>query len=105
MIKPITPAEVQHIIPDFIIEAVNKLIQEKWDGEEAVIKQDEIMEIVASDDPDDPRPTHDEVYDKRWLDFEPLYRKAGWIVDFEKPAYCETFDAYFTFKKKGRKKQ
>ena len=105
MIKPITPSEVQHVIPDFIIDAVNKLIKEKWDGKEAVIKQDEIMKIVSSDDPDDPRPTRKEIYDKCWLDFEQMYRKAGWDVDFEKPAYCETFDAYFTFKKKGRKKQ
>ena len=32
MVKPISPNEVKHVIPDLIIEAVNKLIQEKWDG-------------------------------------------------------------------------
>ena len=31
MIKPITPDEIKHEIPDFIIEAVNTLLKKKWD--------------------------------------------------------------------------
>ena len=50
MIKPITPDEVKHTIPDFIIEVVNNLIQEKWDGHSAVITQDEILDLVTCDD-------------------------------------------------------
>ena len=100
MIKPITPDEIKLVIPDFIIEAVNKLIQEKWDGHEAIIKQDEIMNIVSSNDEDDDKPSRQKIYDKHWLDFEPLYREAGWNVEYDKPAYCEHYDAYFKFTKK-----
>lgn len=97
MVKPITPQEVTHEIPDFVINAVNGLIKQKWDGHEAVIKQDEIMNIISSNDVDDPRPTHKEVYDHKWLDFENLYEKAGWECKYFN---YETWDAYFEFKKK-----
>lgn len=60
-VKPISPKEVTHMIPDFIFEAVNQLIKEKW------------------------------------LDIEDHYRKAGWKVTYDKPAYCENYDAYFKF--------
>lgn len=100
MVKPITPDEVKHVIPDFIIEVVNKLIQEKWDGHEAIIKQDEIMDIVSSDDEDDDKPSRQKIYDQGWLDFEPLYREVGWNVEYDKSAYYENYDAYFKFTKK-----
>ena len=106
MIQPIKPSEVvkEVNIPDFIIEAVNKLIKEKWDGSEAKIYQDDILEIVAvyQKDPDanDGRPTREEVFKNHWLDFEDLYRKQGWKVVYDKPAYCETYKAYFVFSKK-----
>lgn len=103
MVKPISPKEVTLKIHDFIIEAVNKLIQEKWDGKEAVILQDEIMDIVSSNDEDDIRPSRDEIYDRNWLDFEDIYRKAGWNVLYDKPAYCENYKAYFKFTKKSKR--
>lgn len=99
MIKPIKPQEVIHTIPDFIIEAVNGLIQKKWDGEEAIIKQDEIMELVTSDDSDDDKPSHEEVYKRHWLDFEPLYEEVGWNVEYDKPGFNEFYKPYFRFTK------
>ena len=38
MVEPISPSDVKKFIPDFIIETVNKLIVEKWDGEKANMK-------------------------------------------------------------------
>ena len=101
MIEPISPKEVTHVIPDFIIEAVNKLIKEKWNGEEAVIYQDDIMDIVSSNNDDDPRPSRNTVYNNHWLDFEDLYRAKGWTVEYDKPAYCENYKAHFIFTKEG----
>ena len=96
-VKPISPKEVTHMIPDFIFEAVNQLIKEKWNGKSATIKQDEIMDIVSSNDNDDPRPSHQTVFDNHWLDIEDHYRKAGWKVTYDKPAYYEDYDAFFKF--------
>ena len=100
MIEPISPSDVKKIIPDFVVETVNKLIMEKWDGDEAIILQDDIMDIVSSDDPDNDKPSRQEVFDKRWLDFEDLYREKGWDVEYDKPAYNEFYKARFIFKGK-----
>lgn len=104
MVEPIKPSEVTLIIPDFIIEAVNNLIKEKWTGEEAVIYQDDILNIIAiekrTDETESSKPTRREVFDHHWLDIEPIYRKVGWNVEYDKPAYCENYRAHFIFKKK-----
>lgn len=99
MIKPISPNEVQLVIPDFIIATVNKLIKEKWDGEEAIIQQDEILALVASNDPDDNKPSRQTVFDRGWLNFEPMYREIGWHVEYDKPGYNESYKAFFRFTK------
>lgn len=100
MVEPISPSDVKKFIPDFIIETVNKLIVEKWDGDEAVILQDDIMDIVSSNDPDNDKPSRQEVFDKGWLDFEPLYRERGWSVEYDKPGFNESYKAKFIFKPK-----
>lgn len=102
MVEPISPSDVKKFIPDFIIETVNKLIVEKWDGDKAIILQDHIMDIVSSNDTDIDKPLRREVFDKGWLDFEPLYREKGWDVEYEEHRYngfCE-MKARFIFKKK-----
>lgn len=43
-----------------------------------------------------------EIFDRHWLDFETVYRSAGWDVHFSKPAYNESGDAVFTFKPRRR---
>lgn len=100
MVEPIRPSDVKLIIPDFIIEAVNKLIQDKWTGDEAIVKQDEILKLVCSSDPDDDKPSRKTVFDKHWLDIEDTYRAAGWSVYYDQPAYNESYEPYFVFKKK-----
>jgi hypothetical protein len=104
MVTPIRPCDVKLIIPDFVIEAVNKLIQEKWDGDEARVEQFAILNVICSEDPDDGKPSRSEVYDKHWLDIEDTYRKAGWIVTYDQPTYGdEAFEPYFIFKPKKKK--
>ena len=100
MIKPITPDEIKHEIPDFIIEAVNTLIKKKWDGKEAIINQNDILAIVSSNDGYDDKPSRRTIFENNWLDFEDLYREVGWKVEYDKPAYNESYDAYFKFTKK-----
>lgn len=91
-VKPITPDEVVHEIPDVIIEVVNDLIREKWNGQKSHILQEEILERLSI-----PR---DEIFDKHWLDFEHIYREAGWHVIYDKPGWNENYKAFFDFTKK-----
>ena len=100
-VKPITPQEaidgfIQNIPPK-IIEAVNELLMKKASplAKSITIKQDEILELVC-----DENLTRSMVFKNKWLDIEEIYRGAGWNVEYDKPAFNETYDAYFVFKKK-----
>jgi hypothetical protein len=41
--------------------------------------------------------SRNDFFDKHWLDFESIFRKAGWKVKYTKPGYNESFPAYWTF--------
>jgi hypothetical protein len=43
--------------------------------------------------------TRDDVYDKGWLNIEPVYAEFGWVVEYDKPGYNESYDATFEFTK------
>ena len=98
-VKPISPNEVQEVVnaalPDGVIEAFNELIAENWSApsKQAKVTQNEAIERILSK-MDVERQA---IFDKNWLDVEPLFRKEGWIVKFDKPGYCETYEGYFVF--------
>lgn len=101
--KPITPQEaldnVEKAFPEFVFEAVNNCINQNYFGKSSfTIKQDEIMKEILKLAPEGT--TRQEVFDKHWMDFENAYRKVGWVVEYDKPGYNETYDAFFTFKVK-----
>jgi len=90
-IRPIGPNDVKKVIPDFVIEAVNELINEKYTDGRFIIRQNEIKERIKS--------KTDQDFDFAWLDFESIYRNAGWRVEYDKPAYNESYEAFFAFTK------
>lgn len=101
-IKPITPNEIVEsldtIIPSAVIQAVNELLKENYRGiggahirqKDIVIRALQIDESLVETD----------IYKKKYLDIETLYEKSGWKVSYDSPAYNESYDAYFVFKKK-----
>jgi hypothetical protein len=99
-VKPISPKEAQRkkisSIPDEVFESFNELIAEKIRDGEAVVRQCDVVERICAK----MNCTKDLIFDKHWLDVEPRYEKEGWFVDYDKPAYCETYEATFTFKEK-----
>jgi hypothetical protein len=102
--KPFSPDEALRsktdFIPDFVIEAFNGLLAKKYNGGSVEIKQDDaIAEIIKLS------PTAIErhnIFDNNWLDIESIYEDAGWSVSYDKPAYNESYSAYFEFSK-GKK--
>jgi hypothetical protein len=105
MMKVYTPEDVMNkcneMIPDFVIAAFNDLLSENYVDGETVIKQnDAISRILQYSDNDEL--TRETIFKKRWLDIESLYRKNGWEVSYEKPAFDERFDPYFVFKPKKK---
>lgn len=98
MTEPIKPQDIEFDTnkPDEVIEVFNDLIRKYWDGYLATFKQDEAVILIANKMNKPSR----FLFENHYLDIEHLYRQAGWIVEFEKPGYNETFPATFTFRKK-----
>lgn len=111
MSRPITPAEARQqaldSIPEFVIEAVNKMIVKNMspNSDEVTILQDEIIDqIEIEGERMQAWKTggfkRGRVFNEHWLDFENIFRQAGWNVEYDKPAYCEDYKANFKFKAK-----
>lgn len=102
MTRPIRPNEVVDAkardIPDGVIETFNGLIVRYMKGNEAHVPQNEVVEdigfIMACD--------RNEIFDKGWLNVEELYRNEGWIVEYCKPSYDESWPAYFVFRRPNK---
>lgn len=86
-------------IPEFVIEAFNSLLAEKFNNRGITITQDEAIDRILAYSKDDEL-RRDIIFENKWLDVEPLYRENGWEVDFDKPGFNESYKAYFTFKPK-----
>lgn len=101
MVKPLAPADVGYaqaeLFPDFVIETWNTVIAKHWSGTQSRIEQDDIiLELIAASPMLVDR---GDVFARHWLDIEDLYRAEGWVVEYDKPAYNESYDPYFVFKK------
>ena len=93
---PISPDEIPSakavVIPPEVFDVVNELLAVKYVGGGAVIKQREIVEAIE---------TKLGTCDIQWLNFEEVYRQAGWRVKYDKPGYCDNpYDAFFEFRRK-----
>ncbi len=100
MVKALSPDDVAEQklkdIPPEVMEAWNKVIAKHYVGRESSFGQEEIIsEIMVATQVD-----RAQVFKRHWLDIEEIYRQAGWHVNYDKPAYCETYEANFTFTKK-----
>lgn len=125
IIKPITPAEAvkqrhenwERDLPAPVLEAINSVIVSKIPLTSNYIsfsvKQDEMMKAIlkrleegraeyGGSEENMPwyyKATRQDVYNNNWLDFESLYRRAGWKVEYDRPGFNETYDPYWTFTK------
>lgn len=103
-VQPIKPSQVikkkKDGIPDYVIESFNELIAKHFDGSSSTIKQDEILSVILSKMLEGS--SRQDVFDNHWLDVEDIFRKAGWEVNYDKPAYNESYPATFEFKPKKK---
>jgi hypothetical protein len=98
---PIKPEDVdklkQETIPEAVFEAFNLLIAVNINGGRATVLQGEVIARIMELMPEGTK--KGDIYAKGWLNVEPIYRKAGWIVRYDKPSYNETYEASFEFVK------
>lgn len=100
-VEPIKPSEITQEIPDWVIEGANACIKKHYRelDKESHFTQDELIDFVLAAYPGNKDDINRQVvFDNCWLDIEPVYRKVGWTVIYDKPAYCESYPANFTFK-------
>jgi hypothetical protein len=97
MTSPITPQEVQlkrkKVFPKEIIDVFNSFIILNWNGQKSVVKQSSIINYIKAK----MDITDEEIFDKHYLDIEEIYKEVGWVVEYNKPTWDETFEAYFVF--------
>lgn len=102
MITPVSPVEAiaqkNDLVPDFVFEAFNEMIVKnlKQNGS-AQVDQNEVLELIVNKSSG--TLSRQDVFEKSFLDVEPHYRKSGWIVTYDRPAYYENYNAYYIFKK------
>jgi hypothetical protein len=103
--KPITPSQARKSkickIPSVVIKAVNNLIATNLKGDTATVLLKDIVKEVRRLNPE---MTSTLLYENGWLDFESIFEKNGWKVYYDRPGYCESYEASFEFTaKRGAK--
>ena len=101
MAKAISPADVAgvkaELFPEAVFEAFNELIAAGFYGNEVTVKQEDVVKRMV-----EKGLKVKDIYANHWLDVEEVYRAAGWVVEYDKPGYNESYAAYFVFRKKSR---
>lgn len=103
IIKPITPNEAldQHEreIDPVLIKVINEFLKKGMSTERSsvTIRQDNILSTYFKEGG---TLSSETLFKDKHFDFEGIYRKAGWKVVYDKPAYNETYEPTFTFSKK-----
>lgn len=105
MIKPVSPDEVvtlkARLLPDYVIEGVNECIAENYLGGKAHFTQNDVIaKILSKAAVAGIGITRQQLFGNKYLDFEDIYRQNGWQVEYDKPAYNESYEANFTFRRK-----
>jgi len=104
--KPIRPDEVvskkKEVMPSQVIDAVNECIAENWDGRQSVIREDVLVTKIRFKFLNEI--SRQEIYDKKYLDFEPIYEDADWNIEYDRPGYNETYQATFIFTERKKEK-
>jgi len=104
-IKPISPNEasnkrISNINPA-VIQAVNEILAEKYvKGRNVVIVQDDLLKRIRKIDK---KLTSKFLFENKQLDFEDKYEAEGWDVEFDRPAYYESYETTYTFTPKKKK--
>ena len=100
MVEPYSPSDLSKNLsknyPEFVLKAVNELLASKYRGSKITLKQNEVVDKILLYAPDGY--DRHRIFDEKLLDFEKVYEMRGWDVKYDKPAYNETYEAFYIFK-------
>lgn len=99
-VAPIRPDEIagakKLYFPPEVLTAFNNEITKNYSSGYATVKQDDVVNAIC----ESMNIGRQEVFARKYLDVEEVYRAAGWTVSYDKPAYNEDYPATFQFRKK-----
>lgn len=92
-VKPLTPDEARKalVLPDDVIIVVNEFLAQRYRGGTCIIKREEVMSALNTR----MGLTRTEIFERHYLDFEPLFEDYGWDIQYDAPAYNETYEAFW----------
>lgn len=105
MTEPIRPdqalAKKAHSIPAYVIEAANDLLVRKVSlSGVASFTVPELADLaVEKAQAQGECISRNHLFENRWLDIEPVFREAGWKVQFIKTPYYDSNPDSFVFSK------
>lgn len=101
-VTPISPKEAREqvlsSVPDEVIESFNILIVKNLRNGRSTVMLEEVANLIASK----LNIATATVERRGYLDIEPLFIQAGWIVKFEKPDRGEEYLSFYMFTEKDK---
>ena len=99
-----SPTSVEKFVSDTLIENLKKyhvieIVNSILANETRTFHQKSMISKILDKNPTLKRA---DVFSKHLLDFEPVFRTKGWKVVYDKPSYCEHYEAFWTFSPKKR---
>lgn len=95
-VKPLKASDIakakKKVIPDAVIESFNEVIAKRFSDGYARVDQEEVVKLIVGKGIE-----REELFENYWLDVEPIFERAGWTVEYDKPGYNESYGAYFIF--------
>lgn len=95
---PASPRDVLALktlqIPQVVFDVFNSEIAKHFDGKSATVKQDDVVDRLSRIPYSIPSKR---LFDNHWLDVEKSYEALGWVVEYDQPAYCESYPATYRF--------
>jgi hypothetical protein len=111
MTKAMSPKDIgkykANAFPVWVFEAFNQCIASSFTNGRAMVKQNDVINkmICLQHDTLDEDAIEDgqglsraEIFDNGYLNIEEVYREQGWKVEYDKPGYSESYDAFWIFK-------
>jgi hypothetical protein len=102
---PLTPqdalANFYKEIPNKVIECWNECISENLSVRGKNVSSHFFLADISEKVMKKMSCTHEEAHKKGWFDLEDVFRKQGWKVKYDQPAYNESYKAFFEFSNKN----
>lgn len=102
MSKALSPQEAivrfKSEVPEPVMEAWNNLIVENLKVQGGKATSGFTLEALASKITTAMNVSRDTAKDRGWFDLEDIFRDKGWKVEFDSPAYNESYTASYKFR-------